>query len=839
MSKRQTSDGDPQHMTCVDLRVRYGQAVASLPYTFRILLENAHRAERSADVAAILSWPEDGPGQAQVEFRPRRLLMHDTTAVPALIDLAMMRQEVARSGGNPALVDTVVPVAVSIDHSIGVDHYGSPDAMLRNRAAEIARNAERYAFLKWADEAFDRLRVFAPGSGILHTLNIEHLATVADVHGSTLVPDTMLGTDSHTPMIGALGVLGWGIGGLEAEGIMLGHPMPLRLPEVVAVRLTGQLRDGVFATDLALHVTAELRDMGVVGAFVEFHGPGLERLSVGARAAIANMAPEYGATTGFFPIDAATLRYLTETGRTETQVARVEMLAKAIGIWHRHDWSPGCNRSLTIDMSALAPTAAGPRRPQDRQPIAALAQAPNVGAKVALAAITSCTNTADLEMLVTAALIAETGATKGLRVPDWVKTSFAPGSAAMINALDRAGLSAGLAASGFDVVGIGCTTCIGNSGPLSKDMARAIAEDPDMPRVGILSGNRNFPGRVHPEVLDSYLVSPPLVVAFAFAGRLVDVNRVPLGTDKAGQPAFLADIWPSPADVAAAMSLAADPDNTRCAYATAQGGQEWDALPAPVGPLYPFTPASTYLRPPPFAQGVAARRKNLALLAAYGDDVTTDHISPAGAIPAGQAADWLSAAGTAGRNVFAAYRGNYEVMARGAFTARTLVNLLCEDAPPGHTDLGDGVMPLFEVAGVPSVILAGERYGQGSSRDWAAKAPGLLGVQAILARSFERIHRSNLIGMGLAPVETPPEWAPHVLMPQPGDRILIDWPTRFSPSAAIDLTLLRKGEPVSRAKGWLACDTDAEADLLNAGGMIPHMLASLHKQCDALEGETV
>ncbi len=826
------------HVDCPDLNVKFGSALLSLPYVFRILLENAVRAGNEADINAILGWPGSGPGLAEIEFTPRRLLMHDTTAVPALVDLAMMRQELAQRGGDPALVDTACPVAVSIDHSLGVDHYGTADAMARNRAAEITRNAERYGFLKWADGAFEMLQVFPPGSGILHTMNLEHLATVADLDGDTLVPDTMLGTDSHTPMVGAIGVLGWGIGGLEAEGVMLGHPMPLRLPEVVGVHLTGRLREGVLATDLALHVTAELRIMGVVGAFVEFEGPGLAGLSVGARAAVANMAPEYGATTGFFPVDEATLRYLIETGRSATQAARVERLARRIGLWHDPMQRPNYSRSITIDLTTLGSIAAGPRRPHDRQPLSALGHIDLAGAKVALAAITSCTNTADLEMLVTAALVAKAAAAKGMRVPNWVKTSFAPGSAAMLNALKRAELMSGLAACGFDVVGIGCTTCIGNSGPLAPAMAHALDVASDLPRVAILSGNRNFPGRVHPQVLDSFLVSPPLVVAFALAGQLIDVTDAPLGKDVAGNPVGLADIWPSAEEIVEGMACAATPKNTLSTYANPDGGSEWQALSVLEGPIYPFDPASAYLRPPPFALPATARWKDVALLAVYGDDVTTDHISPAGAVPPGLAADWLHAAGAAGRNVFAAYRGNFEVMARGAFTACALVNLLCPEAPPGHTDLGDGPLPLYRAACGPSVVLAGERYGQGSSRDWAAKAPALLGVQAILARSFERIHRGNLIGMGLAAVEIPPEWDPQTLAPRPGDRVLLDWPETMAPGAEVGLALLRNGKAISRATGRLACLTDAESALLRAGGMIPHMMATLSAERQTPQGAT-
>ena len=640
---------------CMDLRTVAGDALDLLPFSFRILLENAVRAERAADAHAILQWLDHrGAAGSVVTFAPRRILMHDTTAVPALVDLAAMRDVLAETGG--AALHLACPVDIAIDHSVTLDAWGDKGAMARNRWLEMTRHAERYAFLKWAGQAFDGVTVHPPGRAILHTLNLEQLARVvheiATPDGPLLVPDTMIGTDSHTPMINALGVLGWGVGGLEAEAAMLGNPMPVRLPEVIGVRLTGRLRPGVLGTDLALHVTALLRARDVVGAFVEFYGPGLRGLSVGTRAAVANMAPEYGATTGYFPVDGAVTAYLSETGRSPSHVARVEAFARATGLWGETDSAPEYTDTISVDLSALDAIAAGPNRPHDRKPLSALTQParPRPAAEdasdiphhaVAIAAITSCTATADLEALVTAALLARRAAALGLSVPTWVKTSFAPGSAAVLNALAAGGLMPDLERLGFHAAAIGCTTCIGNSGPLTPSMAKAIAEEPGRTRCAVLSGNRNFPGRIHADITEAWLVSPPLVVAFALAGRRIDVGAEPLGY-AAGEPVTLARIWPAPDEVALAMTDCRSPLHTQAAYGPTSSMAEWDALEAPRGERYDWQPGSTVLRTPPFVRAAQAlpcpATLRLRVLAAFGDDVTTDHISPAGAIPPGSSA---------------------------------------------------------------------------------------------------------------------------------------------------------------------------------------------------------
>ncbi len=595
---------------CVDLSAEAGGRLARLPFCLRILLEQAVRAGAEADAQAILDWLGNRRSASAVTFRPGRILMHDTTAVPAMVDLAAIQDAILDAGG--ARLRPVCPVDIAIDHSVSVDAWGRADAMAHNHRIEMSRHAERFAFLKWAGQAFDGVRVHPPGRAILHTLNLEHLATVMDrietPDGALLVPDTMIGTDSHTPMINALGVLGWGVGGLEAEAAMLGHPMPIPLPCVIGVRLQGALPPGVLATDLALHVTACLRARGVVGAFVEFFGPGLSGLSVGTRAAVANMAPEYGATTGYFPIDDAVTAYLAETGRTPDHVARVEGWARAAGLWADADAAPDYTDTIAINLSALEPIAAGPHRPHDRRPLSALARpeclqtsAIPKGA-VAIAAITSCTATADLGALVTAALLARKAAACGMAVPDWVKTSFAPGSVGMLNALRVGGLMDGLEALGFHAVAIGCTTCIGNSGPLAPVMASALAADPAIDPCAVLSGNRNFPGRIHADIGDAWLVSPPLVVAFALAGRQLDIGTETLGTDESGLPVRLAQLWPDRDEVAAAMALCRGPDHTRAAYSAASFPEGWDALGAPQGARYPWEATSTpccAIRPTP------------------------------------------------------------------------------------------------------------------------------------------------------------------------------------------------------------------------------------------------
>ena len=724
-------------------------------------------------------------------------------------------------------------------------------------ALEVARNRERYAFLKWAGQALDQVRLFPPGTGILHTINLEHLAEVissVDIDGDRwAVPDTLIGTDSHTPMIGALGVLGWGVGGLEAQGAMFGLPSPLLLPEVVGVRMTGALSADATATDIALVVTETLRRHGVVGSFIEYFGDGVAAIPVGARAAIANMAPEYGATVGFFPIDSQTLRYLRETGRAPCQIALVEACAKRQGFWAEGAEVPRYDRVIDIDLSRIGRSIAGPHRPQDRRASSALASTqPGVpDAAIAIAAITSCTNSADPRLLVAAGLLARRARARGLRVPAWVKTSFAPGSGVALRYLRRAGLLDDLAALGFDVVGIGCTTCIGQSGALMPAMAQAMAAGTMTPRA-VLSGNRNFPRRVHPEIDAAFLASPPLVVAWAIAGRAsISIEQEPIATDAQGRPVLLKELWPGAREVDEAIAACLDPSDVTAHYAVRAGNEEWQSIEATAAPLHAWNPASTYLRAPPFvglvstapaaipnegsADDSSKHSSALALLAVYGDDVTTDHISPAGAIaPDSAAGHWLIAAGCdpADLNVFASRRGNFEVMARGGFTHPDLVNRLCLQAGGGMTvdALSGTVLPIrdaalgYQRASLGAALIAGERYGAGSSRDWAAKVPALLGVNVVLAASFERIHRANLIGMGIAPIELPPAWHPDRFDFVASDRIRVGLDGDARPDAPVDLTLVRADGSQMVARARLCCETAQEVEVLLAGGLIPLML---------------
>ena len=847
-------------LRCVDLPAEAGSALERLPFTHRILLENVLRqggAAAEQGRADLLAWLDTGRSEAAITFSPSRILMHDTTCGPALVDIAAMRDVLMAAGGDPTLLNPDRPVATSTDHSLAVDYAGLLDAPARNMARELERNGERYRFMKWAAGAVDGFRVFPPSSGIMHTINMERLATVAarEMRDGALwaIPDTLVGTDSHTPMINALGVLGWGVGGLEAEGAMFQVPVALRIPEVIGVRLTGMLQAGALATDFALTVTERLRRYGVAGEFVEFFGPGLEHLTVGQRAVAANMAPEYGATTGFFPIDRHTLDYLRVTGRSDAQVALVEALARRQGLWRRPEVVPRYTDVIEIDLSALRSSLAGPRRPQDRlEPAEAPAALASVfdgvlpgkadeppADAVAIAAIASCTNTTDIGLLVAAGLVARKARALGLSPPPWVKTSLTPGSPATRLRLERAGLLADLEAVGFAIAGHGCATCIGNSGPLSAPIAMAAASRGLKP-IAVLSGNRNFPGRVHTQVEHALLASPPLVVAFALAGRAsLDITRDVLGHAPDGQPVRLADLWASQDEIDTFARLAQSPDDVALAYDAAEASPAWKALQAPDTARFPWDPASTYLRPPPFvtltSRGAGQGPLRARPLLVLGDDVTTDHISPAGAIPAAsEAGRHLIAAGAdpADLNVYASRRGNWEVMVRGLFTNRTLVNYLGRDLTPGWTFDPDGqpapawtAAQRFAVLETPLVILAGERYGTGSSRDWAAKGVQLLGVRAVLANSFERIHRSNLIGMGVAPLRLPEGWRPQDLAVTEHDIIEIDWRLdTLTPRAKVEVRIHRADGAVVGGLAAALVETRAEVELLQAGGMIPHIL---------------
>jgi aconitate hydratase len=841
----------------VDLRAVAGERLGRMPWCHRVLLENLLRQEepevRAAGTEALLRWQDTGRSEAEIPFAPLRILMHDTTCGPALTDIAAMRDALAEAGGDPTRLNPAVPVATSTDHSVAVDVSGTPEALRANMAREMERNAERYRFMKWAASAVHGFRVFPPGTGIMHTINLERLATVVTTlereGGAWSVPDTLVGTDSHTPMVNGIGVLGWGVGGIEAEGVMFGVPVSLRVPDVIGVRLSGALPDGVLATDLALVVTERLRRLGVSGEFVEFFGPGIGTLTAGQRAVVANMAPEYGASTGCFPIDGHSLAYLRATGRSAAHVALVEAHARAQGLWHDPASEPRYTTVLEIDLSSLRPSVAGPRRPQDRLdtgavPAALGEAAPGPGPlpaqPVALAAITSCTNTTDLGLLVTAGLLARRARRLGLRPAPWVKTSLTPGSPATARRLERIGLLADLEALGFAIAGHGCATCIGNSGPLLPEMAEAVERGGARP-VAVLSGNRNFPGRVHAQIDSALLASPPLVIAYALAGRAgLDVARDPLGTGSDGKPVHLSDIWPRPAEVEAVIAAATDPGDVAISYDEAEASGPWAGLEAPGSARFPWDPASTYLRRPPFVT-FGAPEPPAGTLAAHpllvlGDDITTDHISPAGAIPArSDAAAWLVERGEDPRdlNVYASRRGNWEVMLRGLFTNRSVVNHLAPDAPPGHTVFAPTgeVLPAWRAAaryreaGLPVVLLAGERYGTGSSRDWAAKGAQLLGARAVLASSFERIHRSNLIGMGVLPLRLPEGWRAQELGLRPGDMIEIGWdPASLAPRAMLPVRLRRASGAVEEGQATALLDTARDVALIRAGGIIPMIL---------------
>ncbi len=852
----------------------FGPDYARLPHIFRILAENllrnaASSPEREAGLAAIRAWLADGTSTAEVAFQPGRVLMHDTTCTPALVDVAGMRDALAEAGGDPAALSPVLPVDVSVDHSLGVDIAGSSAAARLNKEREYRRNGERYRFLKWATRALEGVRVHPPGTGIMHTINLEQLATVVEVRtredGACLaMPDTLIGTDSHTPMINGIGVLAWGVGGLEAESVMFGMPVMMRLPEVIGVKLSGRLREGVLATDLALTVTQRLRQRGVAGAFVEFFGAGVSSLSAGERAVVANMTPEFGASTAFFPIDAATLAYLRQTGREPAAVSLVEAYARAQGLWFDPAAEPRFSDVVAIDLEAVETSLAGPFRPQDRVSLSAVPEvlsrlppparaAPGLRSRpVAIAAITSCTNTSDPRLLVAAGLVARKARALGLQPPPWVKTSLAPGSPAAERFLRRAGLLEGLEAVGFAIVGYGCTTCIGNSGPLLPVMAQAVSAGETLPVV-ILSGNRNFPGRVHAQVEASFLASPPLVVAYALAGDAArDFAREPLAI-AGDRPVFLADLWPDGAEIDAALGKGLDPRDFRAAFAEAENDESWAALDAPAGAQFPWDPASTYLRRPPFAR--ARMPATLGTYQAYpllllGDDVTTDHISPAGQTPAAsEAGRWLTERGEDPQdlNVYAARRGNWEVMLRGLFTNRTVVNRLAPGLPAGttvHAPTGD-VLPLwlaaerYRAGGEATVVVAGERYGTGSSRDWAAKGLALLGVRAVLAESFERIHRSNLVGMGILPLVFADTAQGAALTLRPGDRLAIALPVEaLAPRLPTIVSVIRAGGETESLPMRLAVETELECETLRAGGMLPLILGRfLPKSGTHAEGE--
>ncbi|WP_048860885.1 aconitate hydratase AcnA [Acidisphaera rubrifaciens] len=782
--------------------------ISRLPVSLKVLLENVLRFEdgttyKVSDAEAIAGWLKDGRSTQEVPFRPARILMQDFTGVPGVVDLAAMRDGITALGGEPQKVNPLVPVDLVIDHSVMVDVSGRADSLERNVDIEFQRNGERYGFLRWGQAAFDNFRVVPPGTGICHQVNLEYLGQcvwTAETAGSTYAyPDTLFGTDSHTTMVNGLGILGWGVGGIEAEAAMLGQPIAMLIPDVIGFRLTGRLPEGATATDLVLTVTEMLRKKGVVGKFVEFFGPALDDLPLADRATIGNMAPEYGATCGFFPLDRVAIEYLRLSGRDEHRIRLVEAYAKAQGMWRDTATpDPVFTDTLTLDLSTVVPSLAGPKRPQDRVALskasdafkAELTKGLGVAANdagtrarvagtnyeighgdVVIAAITSCTNTSNPGVLIAAGLVARKARALGLTSKPWVKTSLAPGSQVVTDYLDKSGLSADLDALGFQTVGYGCTTCIGNSGPLDDAIADAI-EDNKLVAVSVLSGNRNFEGRVHPNVRANYLASPPLVVAYALLGTMTqDITTAPLGTGRDGNPVYLRDIWPTNKEIAEVVASSVTREQFVRRYGEVfKGDRHWQAIEVEAGSgTYRWNDGSTYVKNPPYFEGITMEPKPIGditgarILAVLGDNITTDHISPAGSIKkSSPAGEYLlqRQIGQADFNSYGARRGNHEIMMRGTFANIRIRNEMVPGVEGGMTALqpGGAQMPIYDAAmayqkaGTPLVIFAGREYGMGSSRDWAAKGTMLLGVKAVIVESFERIHRSNLVGMGVLPL---------------------------------------------------------------------------------------
>jgi aconitate hydratase len=777
-------------------------AVDTLPYTLKILLENLLRFEdgeniTAADITALANWDPKADPDREISFTPARVVLQDFTGVPAVVDLAAMRDAVVKLGGKAQMINPLSPAELVIDHSVQVDHFGTPDALAKNTAIEFERNQERYAFLRWGQNAFQNFRVVPPNTGIVHQVNLEYLSRVVfdkPVGKDRFAyPDTLVGTDSHTTMINGLGILGWGVGGIEAEAAMLGQPITMLIPQVVGFELKGRLAEGATATDLVLTVTEMLRKRGVVGKFVEFFGDGLDHLPLADRATIGNMSPEFGSTCAVFPIDAETLRYLELSGRSREQIALVEAYAKTQGLW-RSSTVARYSDVLTLDMAAVEPSIAGPKRPQDRialkgagGKVAELLKTAGKGTKtpvdaggkkfdledgaVVIAAITSCTNTSNPAVMVGAGLLARNAAAKGLTRKPWVKTSLAPGSKVVTDYLKACDLLDDLDQVGFNLVGYGCTTCIGNSGPLPDEIAAALQKS-DVVACSVLSGNRNFEGRIHPQVKMNFLASPPLVVAYAIAGNMkLDLYKDPLGLDKDGKPVFLRDVWPSTKEIHDLIAKHVTSAQFKSSYASVfEGDANWTAVATPEGENFTWDDRSTYVKHPPYFEGMTLKTgtpqdiKGAHVLAMLGDSVTTDHISPAGNIAAtSPAAKYLESLGVTRKdfNSYGARRGNHEVMVRGTFANIRLKNLLLPGTEGGVTvhipsgqqlSIYDASMK-YQSEGTPLVILAGKEYGAGSSRDWAAKGTALLGVKAVLAESYERIHRSNLIGMGVVPLQ--------------------------------------------------------------------------------------
>ncbi len=850
--------------------------VEQLPFTIKVLLENLLRKEdgesvKRSDIEAVAAWQPEQDQAGEISYSPARVLMQDFTGVPAIVDLAAMRDSVAKNGGDPAKINPQIPVDLVIDHSVMVDQFGKHSALTANVDKEMARNRERYAFLRWGQKAFDNFRVVPPGTGICHQVNLEYLAQAVwtqEINGETWAyPDTLVGTDSHTTMINGLGVLGWGVGGIEAEAAMLGQPISMLIPEVVGFRLTGALNEGITATDLVLTVTQMLRAHGVVGKFVEFFGAGLAQLPLADRATIANMAPEYGATCGFFPIDQITLDYLTLSGRSEETVALVEAYCKEQGLWRSEDLpDPTYSAVLELDLATVRPSLAGPKRPQDRVvledmrsstervlpevdrdkgiPIANSSDQLNHG-DVVIAAITSCTNTSNPAVMMAAGLVAKKAVEKGLKQRSWVKTSLAPGSKVVTDYLAKAGLQEYLDQLGFNIVGYGCTTCIGNSGPLTGSISEAI-ETGDLSVCSVLSGNRNFEGRIHAQTKANWLASPPLVVAFALAGTTrIDLTREPLGEDNSGQPVYLKDIWPSNDEVAEMVALVNAQMFLKEYAEVFTGDESWRNLPVPDGLTYAWETDSTYIRLPSFFDQLQVSKtypgfEHANVLALLGDTITTDHISPAGSIkatsPAGEYLQEHQVKET-DFNSYGSRRGNHEVMVRGTFANIRLRNKMLPGTEGGVTKnlLTGQEMSIFAASNhyqaeqVPLVVIAGKEYGTGSSRDWAAKGTKLLGVKAVIAESYERIHRSNLVGMGVLPLQFLDGSSAESLNLDGSETISLPAVDGLKAKQILTLSISYAEGQQKNLEVLCRVDTDQEVVFFQSGGILNHVLLELMK----------
>jgi aconitate hydratase len=864
---------------------------ATLPYSLKILLENLLRNEDGLNITAdhitaLGSWDPDAQPDTEIQFTPARVILQDLTGVPAVVDLAAMREAMRALGGDPTKINPLIPAELVIDHSVVADIFGVPEAFSRNVELEFQRNSERFQFLRWGQDAFTGFRVVPPGTGIVHQVNIEHLARVVmknDAKGQAY-PDTCVGTDSHTTMENGLGILGWGVGGIEAEAAMLGQPISMLIPRVVGFRLTGQLPQSTTATDLVLTITELLRKHGVVGKFVEFHGDGVGQVPVANRATIGNMSPEFGSTAAIFPIDEATIEYLRLTGRPEAQLDLVEKYAKTQGLWHDPDRALRFSEELTLDLSTVVPSIAGPKRPQDRIELAnakpafrdalpAYTGADNGSfpasdpsenddtrathevritledgtettldhGHVVIAAITSCTNTSNPYVMIGAALLAKKAVERGLNRKPWVKTTLAPGSKVVMDYYERAGLIPYLDKLGFNLVGYGCTTCIGNSGPLPPAISAAVNEN-DLTVVSVLSGNRNFEGRINPDVKMNYLASPPLVVAYALAGTMdIDLDRDPLGTDGEGKPVYLADLWPSPDEVSGVVASSVAAEMFTADYADVFAGDDnWRNLEVPDGDTFQWVDSSTYVRRPPYFDGMPAEPAAVTdihgakVLAKLGDSVTTDHISPAGAIKATAPAGLYLTEHGIERGDFNSYgsrRGNHEVMIRGTFANIRLRNQLAPGTEGGVTVKDGKEMSIYDASreyiaeGTPLIVLGGKEYGSGSSRDWAAKGTALLGVRAVLVESFERIHRSNLIGMGVLPLQFKPGESAESLGLTGQETFNIEGIENLNSGITpSEVTVTADGKSFSAV---VRIDTPGEADYYRHGGIMQYVLRSL------------